>query len=183
MAATMTVTWVGKDLMKQRLNALDRNTSLQVLQPIVESRTQHVFEMIKSGAPVRKDHGTSGHAPGMLRSGIVMEYVKGGIGYCYFQVKLTDKVWWGVFQEFGLGDKSQRGPSSAKVVRRQERYIGRREAAKQSGKKMRNRYGQRHNMAAQPFMRPAVRFAREWFLNGVYQDVWNRVVGAWNTAT
>jgi hypothetical protein len=153
---------------RARLNAMSEVASLRMLQPIVENRARPIQELARSLAPYR--HGT-------LRAGIVLDLLKAGVGYCYFILTLTRKAYYGVFQEFGLGTGRKTGSMFArKTVKAHERY-GRRRAAFLAGetKRMKNRYGEQHNMAMHPFFRPAVKFSRAYFIDGVLADIWAAV--------
>ena len=177
--------------MKARLEAMSAATSQRVMMPAVEDRARHVQAMAQQLAPYRT---------GTLQSGIVINFLKAGVGYYHVVMTLTAKAFYGIFQEFGLGDKRTKGKLNAHTLQAHARYAARREAHQRdpryvtrirqltSGgvpivlngipltvtekrKQMKNRYGERHNMAAQPFFRPAVNFSRNWFVNGVIEDL------------
>jgi len=152
--------------MKARLEAMSEATSLRVMQPIIENRAKPIQDMAKQLAPHR--HGT-------LRAGIVLDFLKAGVGYCYFVLTLTRQAFYGVFQEYGLGMGRSSAKLATKTIKARQRYLGRRQAAAISGKRMRRRGGEPHNMAAQPFMRPAVRFNRDWFVNSVIGDLFEAI--------
>jgi hypothetical protein len=162
----MALTLIGKREMQQRLNAMSAASSLGTLQPIVERRARTVQEMAQKLAPVKT---------GRLRSGIVLNFQKAGIGYCYFILTLTRLAYYGIFQELGLGAGRSSGKLSAKTQKARVRFAGRQAAYKAGQIKRLRRTGQGRNMAAQPFMRPAVQFSRQWFVGQVLSDIWDRI--------
>lgn len=199
--AGVVVRFDGLPEMKARLEAMSEEASLRVLQPIVERWARPVQQLAQQMAPYRK---------GILRAGIVLDFLKAGVGYCYFILTLTRKAYYGIFQEFGLGSGRSTG-IQAKTGRRASTYansmrirtllmakgvtasdiskayfhkdlgitfgLSRREIRRQQilskGGYLQGK--RRPNMAAHPFFRPAVKFSRGYFIEGVLADIWAAV--------
>ena len=161
MADRVILTLEGTKELKAALLALDAVSSEHVLRPIVAEGAETLRGVAAMLAPVLK-RPHKGVVPGALRRGIEVEFAKAGIGYCHFAVKLKPEVWYGWLQEFGLGGgRASSTPLVSKTRKQHERYGRRREATLTTGAPMKSQRGQPHNMAAQPWMRPAVKFARD----------------------
>ena len=161
MADRVILTLEGTKELKAALLALDAVSSEHVLRPIVVEGAETLRGVAAGLAPVLK-RPHKGVTPGALRRGIEVEFAKAGTGYCHFAVKLKPEVWYGWLIEFGLGSgRASGGALTTKTRKQHERYGRRREATLTTGAPMKTRRGQPHNMAAQPWMRPAVRFARD----------------------
>jgi hypothetical protein len=137
---------------------------------------------------------------GALRAGISARLLKSGAGYAQFVVALEPAVYYGRFQEYGLGTGASK-PPSARTMRRRAAYansmlikrrvdiakrsglvteagalagLGKKEARRQKllarGGKLQ---GQRKpNMAAHPFLRPAVKFYRTSLRAWIIEQLW-----------
>jgi hypothetical protein len=152
MADAITMTFEGSKELKVKLLAMSAVGNLQVLGPIVEAAAGDVADLAAELAP---------RLTGALKGGVIIEPEKSGVGYCWWKVKLRSNVWYGMFQEFGLGTgRTSTRPLTAKTRKSHERYARRLQAAGGLRAGMKNRYGEPHNMRAQPFLRPAVRFLR-----------------------
>jgi hypothetical protein len=161
----ITVTLEGTEELKRRLLAMDAVSSENVLRPIVAEGARMVADVAVGLAPtLKRPH--KGRTAGALRKGVRVEFLKAGVGYCHYVIGLLPEVWYGFLQEFGLGSGrlASKARLNVKTLKTHERYARRLEAARAQGRgpaTMKNRYGQPHSMAAQPFIRPAFRFARE----------------------
>lgn len=179
------VTLEGAEEIKKRLLAMGEAASGMTLIPIVGEATAELAAIMAALAPRRS---------GALARGINPSYLKSGPGYCYFEVKLSPKAYYGLFQEFGLGDKAGR-PASARTKRRQANYDvtkelyrrGYRQGAagidKRQGRRLRymaqGKYIQgkrRPNMAAQPFIRPAIFGNRVVIIREMVEQIGARVM-------
>ena len=118
----------GADTLKKTLEAMQDGSGEAVMIPIVAAAAQDLKAIMAAMAPYRT---------GALARGISASFLKSGPGYAKFDVNLAPEVYYGIFQEFGLGDK-RAGGVSKKTTRRHERG------------------GRKPNMAAQPFIRPAI---------------------------
>ena len=195
----LTVTLVGLEDAKRRLLAMSAASNQRVLQPAIERRGRTVRDMIAAKAPVGK--APRDPHPGQLRRGIVLNFLRGGVGYCKFVITVTKQAYYAVFQEFGLGGKvsartqkryaqyefskgvqaglRQRGVTpdqiiAAKLNRTGIPGLSKRELRRQYtlAKGRRLQGGsRRRHMAAQPFFRPIRDFARSWFVQSVFNDV------------
>jgi len=155
------LTLEGTRELKAALLALDAVSSEHVLRPIVAEGAETLRDVAARLAPVLK-RPHKGVVPGALRKGIDVEFAKAGMGYCHFLVKLKPETWYGWLLEFGLGSgRASSAPLVSKTRKKHERYGRRREATLTTGAPMKSQRGQPHNMAAQPWMRPAVKFARD----------------------
>ncbi|TAM56789.1 MAG: hypothetical protein EPN53_01005 [Acidobacteria bacterium] len=199
----MTVTVVGLAEAKARLLAMSAASNQRVLQMSLERRGRVVKDMIAAKAPVGK--APRDPHPGRLRAGVVLNYLRGGVGYCKFVVTVTRLAYYGVFQELGLGGKvsartakryaqyefskgvqaglRQRGITpeeiiAAKLNRTPIPGLSRRELRRQYTLAKGRRLqggGRRRSMAAQPFFRPVRDFVRNWFITSVFNDVWTAI--------
>jgi hypothetical protein len=173
------VTFAGTKEMQRRLLGMAGSVQGAVIRPIVAESAGVLKDLMVSLAPKRT---------GALGGGLIADLMKIGFGYCYYWVRLARDVYYGVFQEFGLGT-GRSGGESARVKRRRANYeaslalhkrmqqsiaaglasyesnmlvLSKREFKRQE-KLEQGKYiqGQRRpNMAAHPFMRPAVKFLR-----------------------
>lgn len=190
----------GLEEMKQRLLAMSAVGNQRVLQPIIDRRVKVIRDMMSAKAPIGK--APKDPHPGRLRGGVVVVFLRGGIGYCKYAITLTKIAYYGLFQELGLG-----GKISAKTQKRYDQYAfskGVQKGLKQRGYSpaqiiaaklnrtvipglskgelrrqailARGRRlqggGRRRNMAAQPFFRPVLQIMKQWFVQGVAADVW-----------
>lgn len=201
----ITVTPIGTKGMQARLAGMARSVQGAVMRPVVEEAARELRDLASEMAPTRT---------GALRKGIVADLMKMGSGYCYYWVRLAPAVYYGRFQEFGLGNGSSKG-TSAKILHRRANYeqsaavrrallargilpaeiiaanynwrvqkVGRipfglsrsemrRQVTLASGGRLQGQ--RRPNMAAQPFIRPAVRFTRQslsrFMLEGIAANV------------
>lgn len=187
------VTMVGTKEMQRRLLGMSQSVQGAVIRPVVAESAGVLKGLMESLAPKRT---------GALRGGLIADLMKIGFGYCYYWVRLGRDVYYGVFQEFGLGTGRSSAPS-ARVRRRQANYnlsiliqkkanvggmiiatgLSKREKRRQlilarggylQGKR-------RPNMAAHPFMRPAVKFLRDFLsrqmLEGIAANIRRWTVG------
>jgi hypothetical protein len=153
MADAITMTLEGSKELRVKLLAMSAVGNLQVLSPIVEAGARDLADLAAELAPRRT---------GALKSGIIIEPEKSGVGYCWWKVKLRSNVSYGMFQEFGLGSgRGSTRPLTVKTRKGRERYARRLQAAGGRRALMKNRYGEPHNMRAQSFLRPAVKFLRD----------------------
>lgn len=111
----MTVTVVGREDVKRRLLAMSAAASQRMLQTIIEPRARTIKDMIAAQAPVGK--APADKHPGQLRRGVILTYLRGGVGYSKWLITLTKIAYYGVFQEFGLG-----GKVSARTQKRYAQY-------------------------------------------------------------
>jgi hypothetical protein len=173
------VTFAGTKEMQRRLLGMAASVQGAVLKPVVAESAGVLKDLMVSLAPKRT---------GALGGGLIADLMKIGLGYCYYWVRLAAPVYYGVFQEFGLGT-GRSIPVSERTRRRRSNYelsllirkkmiveqgrsgaawkaalatLGKREAKRQKylaeGKYLQGE--RRPNMAAHPFMRPAVKFLR-----------------------
>ena len=174
------VTMVGTKEMQRRMDGMSTSVQGAVMRPIVAEAANVLKDLAASLAPKRT---------GALAGGLIADLMKIGRGFCYYWVRLGRAVYYGIFQEFGLGT-GRSGGESARVKRRRANYeaslalrkrmqqsaaaglasyesnmlvLSKREFKRQK-KLEEGKYiqGQRRpNMAAQSFMRPAVKFLRD----------------------
>jgi len=194
------VTMVGTKEMQRRMDGMSTSVQGAVVRPIVAESANVLKDLAASLAPKRT---------GALAGGLIADLMKIGRGFCYYWVRLGAAVYYGVFQEFGLGT-GRSGGESARVKRRRANYeaslalrkrmlqsiagglasyesnmlvLSKREFKRQK-KLQEGKYiqGQRRpNMAAQPFMRPAVKFLRDGLsrqmLEGIAANIRRWTVG------
>jgi len=171
MADRVYLTLEGSREVKDRLLAMSEAASGPVIIPIVADVASKAGALMAALAP---------RLTGALSRGINPNFLKAGPGYCHFTIALSPDVYYGLFQEFGLGDKATRGPS-ARTQRRRANYDAttalqragklstdiefrkRNGKLSQQGKRLqalergRSIQGKRRpNMAAQPFIRPVL---------------------------
>ena len=111
----MIATVEGRADVKRRLLAMSAVASQRTLQTIIEPRARTIRDMIAAQAPVGK--APADKHPGQLRRGVVLNYLRGGVGYSKWLITLTKLAYYGVFQEFGLG-----GKVSARTQKRYAQY-------------------------------------------------------------
>lgn len=194
------MTMVGLKEMQRRLNGMSTSVQGAVIRPVVAESADVLKGLMVSMAPRRT---------GALAGGVIADLMKIGRGFCYYWVRLGAAVYYGVFQEFGLG-AGRAGGESARVKRRRANYeasmalrkrmlqstaaglasyesnmlvLSKREFKRQK-KLEEGKYIQgerRPNMAAQPFMRPAVKFLRDGLsqrmLEGIAANIRRWTVG------
>lgn len=173
---TQTITIIGEQAMRRRLLSMSASVQGAIMRPIVADAARIIQETAQALAP---------HRTGALRRGIEARILRFGAGYCKAVVQLTPEVYYGKFQEFGLGSGTGKSPS-ATVQRRRGNYansmrvrrqvqiamakggLSFEEATAGMGKRERKRQkilekggylqGKRKpNMLAKPFLRPAVK--------------------------
>jgi HK97 gp10 family phage protein len=142
----MKVDLQGSKELKRKLEAMARETSGAVMEPIIKQAADEVKQRAQAKAPV---------LTGKLKADITSELMKSGKGYCKYRIYLPN-AFYGWFHEFGLGTKRSTA-ISAKTQRRQSRYQAKVAAAKEKGKKYKgSRRGRSINLAERPFIRPAI---------------------------
>jgi HK97 gp10 family phage protein len=171
MADRVLLTLEGTKELKRALLAMDAVSTETVLRPIVAEGAETLRGVAEQLAPVLK-RPHKGRIAGALRRGIEVAFLKAGTGYCHFVVKLKPETWYGWLQEFGLGGGRASGAVlTPKTRKAHERYQRRREAMLTAGTPMKGHYGQLHNMAAQPWLRPAVKFARDSIITRMLERI------------
>ena len=165
----------GAGELRRKLMAMEKGLAADFLQPIVHTGAMMMEAVMQQLAPRRTS---------ALAVGIHIEDIKAGKGYAYSLVGPDKEQYYGMFQEYGLGT-GRSAPVSERTRRRRSNYegsiatrkkmiveqglsgaawkaaitkLGRREAKRQKylaeGKYVQGE--RRPNMAAHPFMRPAV---------------------------
>jgi HK97 gp10 family phage protein len=165
----------GAGELRRKLMAMEKGLAADFLRPIVDAGAQDLRATMGRLAPRRT---------GALAGGIQVENIKAGKGYAYALVAPDKEQYYGLFQEYGLGT-GRSTPVRERTRRRRSNYeaslatrkkivveqglsgaafdaaitkLGRREAKRQKalaeGKYVQGE--RRPNMAAHPFMRPAV---------------------------
>jgi HK97 gp10 family phage protein len=162
--------------LRRKLMAMEKGLAADFLHPIVDAGAQDLRAAEASLAPRGKT--------GDLAAGIQVEHIKAGKGYAYALIGPDKEQYYGQFQEYGLGT-GRSTPVSERVRRRRSNYeaslvtrkqmiveqglsgpawvaaiskLGKKEAKRQKYL-AEGRYLQgerRPNMAAHPFIRPAV---------------------------
>lgn len=161
--------------LRRKLMAMEKGLAADFLRPIVDAGAQDLRAAMVSLVP---------RQTGALAGGIQLEHIKAGKGYAYALVAPDKEQYYGMFQEYGLGT-GRSTPVSERTRRRRSTYeaslairkkmiveqglsgpaweaaiagLGKRERKRQKYL-AEGRYLQgerRPNMAAHPFMRPAV---------------------------
>lgn len=180
----------GGGELRRKLMGMEKGLAADFLRPVVYGGAQDLRAAMVNLAPKGKT--------GKLAAGIDVEVIKAGKGYAYALIGPQEEQYYGLFQEYGLGT-GRSAPVSERVARRRGNYerslvirhqiteagekgstfsaelakLPKAEARRQrmlaQGKHLQGQ--RRPNMAAHPFMRPAITwrwpYVRQYIADGL----------------